>query len=309
VTGQSIRQSAPIKPSYLEKFLLVTIGKRPAFSGNIGDTVSCDLENKKLRTLDSGRSGEDSVAFSRDAKTLFIGGENQNLSLYNAVTLKRQWSLLSEFSPSAAEVRLIDERAQRVTDLNKRKQKRDREAARYVQTYRKKVYVTFEHYGDMSDPGEKRMVEPDDLNESKAKKSPSDSNAVWLRLHNDSTLPIEVSTEGMHMPDSKCFHQLSSWEKLYGLCKDREIGLRFGVKDLQNKWVPYGFDFGSTVFLLPNSSVLFPVPLSIWKKSYSVVFDYSFQNVRASENDREMDFGPKVEIRVSKGRVRNRKPN
>jgi hypothetical protein len=160
--------------------------------------------------------------------------------------------------------------------------------------------VTFEHYGDMSVPAEKRMVEKNELKESKEAKPSAESNAVWLRLHNETTLPIEVPTQSMYMPDPKCFFQFPNGEKLSGLCKDREIDIWFGVKDRLNKWVPYGFDFGSSAILLPHSSVLFPVPLSIWNKGYSVVFSYSFQNVRASENDREMDFGPKVEMRVSK---------
>ena len=304
VTGKRIRQSAAIEPSYLEKMFLSPDKRVAAVTGNIGDTIICDLDSMMLRTLDYGLSGEDSIAFSRDARTFFIGGENQNLSLYDAVTLKRQWSLLPEFTPSPAETRLTDEKALRVAEVNKRKQERGREAAAYVKRFRNTVYVTFEHYGDMSDPGEKHMIEPNELKESKKSKPVAESNAVWLRLHNNSTLPIEVPTQSMYMPDPKCFHQFPNEEKLFGLCKDREIGIWFGVRDHRNKSVPYGFDFGSSAILLPHSSVLFPVPLDIWTKPYSVVFDYSFQNIRASENDRGMDFGANVEMRVSKSTLR-----
>jgi WD40 repeat protein len=304
VTGKSIRQSVGIEPSYLEKMSLSPNKRIAAITGNIGDTVICDLDTMMLRTLDYGLSGEDSVAFSRDAKTFFIGGENQNLSLYDAASLKRQWTLLPEFVPSAAEIRLAEEKDLRVAEVVKNKKIRNREATAYVRANRNKVYITLEHYGEMSDPGEKRMIERSELNQSKSKKSSAESNAIWLRLHNDSSLPIEVPTESMYLSDPKCFHQFPNGEKLSGLCRDREIGIWFGVKDRQNKWVPYGFDFGSSVILLPHSSVLFPVPLSVWNKSYSVVFDYSFQNIRASENDRDMDFGSKVEMRVSKSSSR-----
>lgn len=303
-TGKRIRQSAAIEPSYLEKMFLSPDKRFAVVTGNIGDTVICDLTTMMLRTLDYGLSGGDSVAFSRDARTFFIGGENQNLSLYDTASLKRQWTLLSEFTPSADEIRLSEEKALRVAEVLKKKQKREREGAAFVSANRNKVYVTFEHYGDMSDPGEKRMMEKSELSESKTKKSAADSNAVWLRLHNNSTLPIEVPTERMYFSDPKCFHMFPDGERLTGLCKDQEIGVWFGVKDRQNKWVPYGFDFGSSVVLLPNSSVLFPVPVGIWNKPYSIVFKYSFQNIRASENHRKMDFGPKVEIRVSRSTLR-----
>ncbi|MEP6945080.1 MAG: hypothetical protein ABJA02_04125, partial [Acidobacteriota bacterium] len=147
---------------------------------------------------------------------------------------------------------------------------------------------------------------PNELNESKKATALSDSNAVWLSLHNDSTLPIQVPTQSMYLPNAKCFHQFPNGEKLSGLCKDREIGIWFGVKDRLNKWIPYGFDFGSSAILLPHSSVLFPVPLSVWNKQYSIVFDYVFLNSRASENDKKMDFGGNVEVRVNKSTVRKR---
>lgn len=300
VSGKIIRQSAAFEAAYLEKMVLSPDKRFAAVTDISGETVICNLDTMALRTLENRLSGYDSVAFSGDSQTFFIGGENQNLSLHDTASLRRLWSLLPEFTPSPAETQLTEKQAIRVTEINESKQKREREAAAYVKSYRNKIYITFEDYGDMSDPGEKQMLEPNELNESKYAKPPTDSNAVWLRLHNDSTLPIEVPTQSMYLPDSKCFHQFPNGEKLSGLCKDREIGIWFGVKDRLNKWIPYGFDFGSSVILLPHSSALFPVPLNVWNKSYSVVFDYSFQNLRASENDREMDFGEKVELRVSK---------
>ena len=305
VSGKTIRQSAAFEPSYSEKMFLSPDKRLAAITDISGDTIICNIDTMMLRTLDDGLSGSDSVAFSPDARTFFIGGENQNLSLYDTRTLKKQWSLLSNFKPSPAETQLDDERAARVAKLTRSKKERDEKAAAYVKTNRNKVYVTFEHFGDMSDPGEKRLVETNDLKESSAKKQPTESNAVWLRLHNNSGLPIQIPTESMYLSGPECSFQFLNGEKLSGLCKDREIGVWFGVKDSKDKWVPYGFDFGSSVILLPNSWVVFPVPLSIWSKSYSIVFDYSFQNIRASENDRDMDFGAKIELRVSKLTVRH----
>src|ERR1044072_4049855 len=53
-------------------------------------------------------------------------------------------------------------------------------------------------------------------------------------------------------------HLLSNGEKMPGLCDNREIGIRVGVKDKAGQWVPYGFDFGSAANILPGQSALFP---------------------------------------------------
>ncbi len=298
--GNILKSSRNIDFSYPEKASISPNGKLATVTGNIGDTTIWNLEDLSLRDLGYELSGGDTVAFSSDSKTFFIGGENQNLYLYDTLSGKRRWQLLPDFQPSRTEINLEAEKNVRIDVLAKKKANRENLAARYVRNFRKKVYVTFEHYGDMSDPGEKRMVESDEVKESKTMISATESNAVWLRLHNDSTLPIEVPTESMYLRDTQCFFEFPNKEKVYGLCKDREIGVWYGIKDNQGKWIPYGFDFGSSVILLPNSSVIFPVPVSIWNKNYFVVFDYSFQNTRASENDRKMDYGTKIELKVNK---------
>jgi hypothetical protein len=245
-------------------------------------------------------SGSDSVAFDSGSKSFFIGGENQNLELYDTASLKKLWQLLPEFQPSAAEQKLEEEARIRNKALADIKSERDKQAAIDVEKYSKMITVSFLHFGGMSDPGEKRMIESDKVKESKQVKRESSANAAWLRLTNNSPLPINVPTESMYLPNPKCFHQFSNGEKLFGSCGEREVGIWFGVKDKKGDRVPYGFDFGSSVNLLPGSSVIFPVPLSLLKKDYRVVFDYAFQNVRASENDREWDYGEKVEISIDK---------
>jgi hypothetical protein len=88
------------------------------------------------------------------------------------------------------------------------------------------------------------------------------------------------------------------------LCKDREIDVWFGLKDKTGKYLPYGFDFGSSAVLLPNSSVLFPVPLDLLKDGQYIVFDYAFQNVKVSENDDSWDYGKKIELKFGKADIR-----
>ena len=299
-----LRRSRNFDGSYLEKMFISPDGRFAAVTDISGDIMICDLRTMALKKVDKRLSGSDSVAFAKDGNTFFIGGDDQNLALYDTFKGAKLWQLIPDFAPGPAEIKLAAERKIRNDALAKVRAERNERAAAYVKKFRSKVFVTFEHFGNMSDPDEKRIVESNDLKESKIKKTPAESNAVWLRLHNDSTLPIEVPAESMYFPLSKCFHQFPNGEKMYGLCKDREIGVWFGVKDTHGKWIPYGFDFGSSVILLPNSSVVFPVPLSIWRKNYFVVFDYSFQNLRAGENDREMDYGKKIELKISKQNLR-----
>ncbi len=298
--GNVLISSRDIDFSYPEKASISPNGKLATVTGNIGDTTIWNLEDLSLTDLRYEFSGGDTVLFSSDSKAFFIGGENQNLALYNTFSGKKLGQLMPDFQPSQKEIKLVAEKKVRINALAIVKRNWDSQSAAYVKKFQKKVYITFEHYGDMSDPGEKRMLETNELAKSKTKTPMKESNAVWLRLHNDSTLPIEVPTESVYLPDPKCFFQFPNGEKIFGLCKDREIGVWFGVKDTRGKWLPYGFDFGSSTILMPDSSVVFPVPLSLWNKNYFVVFDYSFQNVRASENDREMDFGDKIQLKVSK---------
>jgi hypothetical protein len=149
----------------------------------------------------------------------------------------------------------------------------------------------------MSDPGEKRMVESPETSESVKAVTREAANAAWLRLHNDSPLPVEVSTGSMYFPNRNCFHTFANGEKMYGLCDKSEIDIRFGVRDRNGKDVPYGFDFGSSAVILPGKSVVFPVPLTLLNDGNSIVFHYSFQNERASPNDREWDYGGSIEMR------------
>ncbi len=301
-SGRVLRSSSGIDVGYVEKTSISNDGKYFAATDITGDAYILDAKNLLLiHDLDYEYSGGDSVAFSPDGQTFFIGGENQNLFQYETATGRKLWQLLPSFQPGEAELKLEAESKKRRDIVAEIKNKRDTQAAIDVENFRKNVYITFEHYGDMSDPGEKRLVESNEPKESVAAKTAKNASAVWLRLHNDSPLPIVVPTVSMYLPDPKRFHLFSNGEKMRGLCDNREIGVWFGVQDKAGKWVPYGFDFGSSATLLPGKSVLFPVPLAILQKDHSIVFHYSFQNVKASENDRDLDYGKKIELKFGKG--------
>jgi hypothetical protein len=173
-------------------------------------------------------------------------------------------------------------KAQRAEEARRIKYLRDKDefekrADRETRSFTKKVYITFDHYGDMTPLGEQRIAELDEPNKSKVKKSAEDSNAIWLRLHNDSPLPISVPTQSMYLPNPKCFYKFPSGKKVLGLCDNREISVWLGLEDKNGKQLPYGFDFGSSVILLPKTSVLFAVPRDWLEDGNAIEFGFAFQ--------------------------------
>ncbi|HMO82426.1 MAG TPA: WD40 repeat domain-containing protein [Pyrinomonadaceae bacterium] len=301
LTGKVLGRSSEIEITYLEKAAISQDGNFLAAVGNIGDIEIWNVRDlSRVYELDHELSGDDAVAFSSDSKTFFIGGKNQNLLLYDTASGKKLWQLIPPFQPGDAEQRLADEKRSRIAALTEIKRNREKQAAIDRELFREKVYVAFSHFGDMSDPGEKRLVEPNELNESKIRKRPEDANAVWLRLYNDSPLPIAVPTQSMSIPNRDCFHLFPDGQKMLGFCDDREVSIRFGVKDRNDEWVPYGYHFGSVGTVLPGKYITFPVPLKILQEEHTILFSFVFQNVRASENERSWDYGEKIELHFNK---------
>ena len=179
--------------------------------------------------------------------------------------------------PSELELKLANEKQARLTVLRQQRAKRNEQAATDVANFKRLVYITFEHYGDMDDPGQKRMLESNERKKSLAKKSADDATAVWLRLHNASPLPIEIPTQSMYLPDPKCFFEFSNSQRILGLCDNKEISIWHGLEDKRGKSVPYGFDFGSSSILLPKTTAVFPVPLALLKDGKAIHFNVTFQ--------------------------------
>jgi hypothetical protein len=180
------------------------------------------------------------------------------------------------YHPSELEIRMTKEKWQRRAAIDAARSKRDKQASLENAALKKQVYITFEHYGDMKDPGEQRMLESSEPNMSKIRKAAQEANAIWLRLHNDSYLPIRIPTQSMYLPDNNCFYELSNGRNEFGLCNDKEISIWHGLENKNGKQIPYGFDFGSSAILLPNTSVVFAVPRIVLKNSNAIRFDFRF---------------------------------
>jgi WD40 repeat protein len=276
--GKEIRKFDDEETSYIETLAMSPTGKNFATADILGDVFLWDINKPKpIGKLEVGFSEDGVIAFSPDGKTLAVGGRNQNLFLFDVETRNKLWQLNPPYQPSELEIRLTKEKEQRQAKLNAVKYERDKQAAIDTENYKKQVYITFDHYGDMTSLGEQKFAESDEPNKSKVKKSAADSNAIWLRLHNDSPLPISVPTQSMYMSDSKCFYEFSGNRKLFGLCNNREISIWLRLEDKNGKQLPYGFDFGSSVVLLPKTSVLFAVPKNVLTGGNAIRFGFTFQ--------------------------------
>ena len=227
-----------------------------------------------VREFDVGYSFYNRVAFHPDGKTFITGGEGQNIFMFDLESGATLWSLFpvdrQEFDGKKAW------EARRVASIN-----REKEMARLADIenapYKGKVYITFDHYGDMTPLGEQRIAETGEPDKSRIKRSAADANAVWLRLHNDSPLPVSVPTQSMYLTGGKCHFEFPDGQKVYGLCDGKEISVWLSLEDRDGKPLRYGFDFGSSVILLPGKSVLFAVPRDLLRDGNAISFAFTFQ--------------------------------
>lgn len=208
------------------------------------------------------------------------------------------------YQPNELELRLLSEKRQRQAMWNEVKAQRDKQAALDLEKFKKLIHLTFAHFGDMTDPGERRLAESAEPKESTTKKSAADANAIWLRLHNDSPLPLQIPTQSMYLPNPKCFYEAATGAKILGLCDKREISIWHGLEDKAGKLLQYGFDFGAGAILLPNTSVLFAVPRAILKNDQAIRFGFTFQK-EDSEN-KIADYGSQQILRFGESDLTKR---
>ncbi|MBS1807330.1 MAG: hypothetical protein JST84_03955 [Acidobacteria bacterium] len=274
-------------------------GQHFATSDSIGNVCLWAInQSKPLYRLGDWR--QQVIAFSPDGKTLAAGGENQNLALYDVRTGKQHWQLLPSYQPNKLEARLTAERAQREAQLRAQETaaqaQRNRQAARDLKRFKNQVSITFEHYGDMTNPLDERILSSGEPGKSQVKKAPAEANAVWLRLHNDAPLPLEVTTFSASYGKSHCYHEFAPGVRAAGLCNNREISLQFEVQDRHGKPVPSGICIIERALILPQTAVWFAVPRSLWQTGYRVRFAVTFQKETAE--NKVADYGKPLTLEV-----------
>lgn len=271
---------------------------------NYGGFIFYDLSTGETRKIaEFSRTGS-TIDLSLDGSLFAEGGSwgKAAISITETKTGK-SWLLgggggvqrVAPVPTTELQKRLLEEQAQRRSALATAKYNRDKQAAIDLESYQKQVHISFAHYGDMTNPGELRMMESGEPNKSKVKKSVNDANAVWLRLHNDSPLPIKIPTQSMYLSKKECFFEFPNGAKVFGLCDGQEISVWHGLDDKSGKAIPFGFDFGSSAFLLPKTSVLFAVPRAILKNGNAIRFSFTFQ--KDTEAKKVADYGREIELK------------
>jgi WD40 repeat protein len=297
ISGREMqRLKDPAGSGYIKGLATDPGGRYFVTSGIGGNILVWDIERSApVHRLEIGFSGDDPVAFHPAGRTFAVGGRNQNLFVFDAETGKKLWQLIPSYAQGELEKKLDDERRQRQAKISAANGAREAQAGIDTKKYQKQVYLTFDHFGSMSDLGEKRMMESSASKESAARLSRKDANAAWLRLHNDSPLPVTIPTQSMYSPDPSCAFTFSNRLKIQGLCNGSEISIWHGLEDAEGKSIPFGFDFGASSILLPKTSVLFPVPLSILKDGNAIRFSFTFQK---ETGDKEYDdYGESIVLR------------
>jgi len=157
-------------------------------------------------------------------------------------------------------------------NIDQAKALRNKQAAIDTEAYKKLVSVSFAHYRIPIDIDQlESKIESDE-----PKKSKENANAVWLRLQNDSPLPIRIPSPSIYSSNSKCSFESAAGNKIFGFCDGSEITIWFGLESQDSRPMPYAFDFGSNAVLLPKTSVLFAVPRAVMEQGNAIRFDFTF---------------------------------
>ena len=298
-TGRSIASFTDLDTDSVETLAFSPDGKYLAVSHDEAAVLLRAWDGSRpLLSLDVGPSGFDALAFSPDSGILAVGGVNQNLQFFNVETGAKLWQLMPFYQPGELEARLSAAGKVRRSLVDEARARRDRQAAVDTEEYKNQVYLTFEHYGEMISPLELRFGETGEPDKSRDVASAKDANAVWLRLHNDSPLPIKILTHSMYLDAIKCVHEFAKDNVLYGLCPDKEISIAFEREDTGGKALPRMSDRAFVTFLLPRTSTVFAVPLGLLERGDRIKFDYSFQNAIEEGSywtltDKYADYGTK----------------
>ena len=94
------------------------------------------------------------------------------------------------------------------------------------------------------------MAETGAANTSLIRKSAEDADGIWLRLRNNSPLPIRFRTDSIYLPRPGCER---------GLCDGAEVSIQYEIEEANGTAVPYGMDMAFMSTLPPGASVLFSV--------------------------------------------------
>jgi hypothetical protein len=222
---------------------------------------------KLIRTFKQPFSENDVVAFSPDGKSVVSGGWNQNVLLWNVQQGSVTWSALP--LDWETEKRLHEESRTEVASATAAaadEQRKTVAADSEIGAWKKPVTITFDHYGEAINPLEQRMMETGHAEKSLITKPAAEADGVWLRLKNNSPLPIRFRTDSGYLPRRGCA----------GLCDGAEVSIKYEIEEANGKTVPWGSDMSWMSVLPPGASVLFSVSKSHLENRRKVFVSFSY---------------------------------
>jgi len=245
---------------------------------------------KVIKSFKQTYSSDDQVAFSPDGKHVVSGGENQNILLWNVKSGSLLWSAIpldwetERRSKEAAAKRFAAE-----AGLEAEREQRTEAADKEVKTWVRPVTISFDHYGEATNPLEQRMMEKGGAEKSLITKTEAEDDGVWLRLKNNSPLPIIFRTDSGYLPRPGCGVKLSNGSNAGGLCDGAEVSIQYEIEEANGKPVPWGLDMSWNAVLPPGASVLFSVSKSHLEKRRTVFVSYTY--LKESEQRKLEEYG------------------
>ena len=286
-SGTLIREISDPSFSYILGLASDPAGEMFATSG-LGDTLNLwnSRTGKLIRNLSHGDSADDAVAFSPNGKLIAAGGDNQNISVWRTDDGTLVWQLLPR---DVEHEHIIAEKKKLFNALRAERDAATAQADIEIAKLKDPVTITFEHYGEPIDEGAQRIGEY--AKPHKRKDQPANvAKGIWLRLRNNSQLPITISTLSMYMRPKGSCRDVPATEKIaFGLCNGQEADLKYGIRDKNGEWVPHGFDFGAIHVLLAGWSVVFSIDRSDIGNGRSIVVGFKFQ--KENEKGDLKDYG------------------
>ena len=276
-TGRRLRTFGGQAAFYVHALAVSPDAKSIVTSNISGDVNVWDLAHGRVvRKLDGGFSSDDAVVFSPDGRWVAAGGENQNILMSDVSSGRLLWSLLPV---EADQDPLARDNAPTFFELKEERERKRREADRETARWEGKVRITFEHYGEPVDHMQARMGESGEPDKSLKRDSDRDAQGVWLRLRNDTPLPIAIPTHSMYLAalTGKCHVTLAGGKKLGALCDGMEVGLRYIFVDARGDRHAYGIDAYFVSLLPPGASVLFSAPREHLAARRSIFVEYTYQ--------------------------------
>ena len=284
-TGKELRTFYEEFESKFEAIALNPNGKKFITGNSAGEIALWNFDKEKaVREFDIGYSGDDSIAFSPDGKTFAVGGDNQNLYMFDVETGERLWQLIPSYEPSKMEIELEERGDKGRAEVEARKGERNKQAEIYVSANKDKITARFSHYGDAESFWDQRIAESGEPNKSKLKLPKEKASVAWFTLTNNADLPVAIDTNSMYLnPQCK------------GLCDGAEISSRYVMELKDGDARVNGFDMFSKTVLPPRTTVYFSVALEHFAASRAIYLGFTFQKDNP-DSDYSNDYGTEQKL-------------